>query len=113
MSEQIQESQDGSGARWTFLTNHAAVLLHIAQHPDDTVLAIASASGLRERTTAAIIADLKAAGYLTAARRGRYNHYSINVDMPLRRREHASIRVKELVEALTTLTRLEEDSETS
>ena len=89
--------------RWTFLTNHAAVLLHIAEHPDDTVLNIAGATGLRERTTAAIIADLKSAGYLTAVRQGRYNRYSINLDMPLRRRQHASISVKKLLGALGTL----------
>ena len=90
-------------ANWTFLTNHAAVLLYIAEHLDDTVLQIAGACGLRERITASVIADLRDAGYLIATRLGRQNHYSINTQMPLRRHIHANLTVKNLLDSLAAV----------
>lgn len=89
--------------RWTFLTNHGTVLLYIADHQDDTMRSIAAALGLTERTTAAVIADLRAAGYIKVQRRGRHNHYSINGDMPLRRQAHRQLYVRDLLGMLATL----------
>jgi DNA-binding transcriptional ArsR family regulator len=94
--------------RWTFLTNHGTVLLHIAGHPDDTMRSIAAALGLTERTTAAVIADLRAAGYLTVQRRGRHNHYTVNGGLPLRRQAHAQINVRDLLGVLANLLGSEE-----
>ena len=65
---------------------------------------IAAALGLTERTTAAVIADLRAAGYINVQRRGRHNHYSVNGDMPLRRPAHAQLNVHDLLGTLATLT---------
>ncbi len=90
--------------RWTFLTNHGTVLLHIADHQDDTMRSIAAALGLTERTTAAVIADLRAAGYIKVQRRGRHNHYSVDGDMPLRRQAHSQFNVRDLLGVLATLT---------
>lgn len=97
-------------ANWTFLTNHAAVLLYIAAHPDDTVLQIADACGLRERVTAAVIADLKDAGYLVSTRVGRQNHYAINTEMPLRRQIHAGVTVKHLLDSLSAIESARKDT---
>ena len=88
---------------WTFLTNHAAVLLHLASHPDDTMRSVAASLGLTERTTAAVIADLRAAGYIKVRRRGRHNHYNVNPRMPLRRQAHMGSTVGDLLGALGTL----------
>ena len=90
----------GGESRWTFLTNHAAVLLHLAGHPDDTMRSVAISLGLTERTTAAVIADLRAAGYITVRRRGRHNHYNIKARMPLRRQAHTGSTVGNLLSAL-------------
>ena len=46
---------------------------------------MASVLGMSERTVAAVIADLRAEGYITVHRHGRRSHYEINHDMPLRR----------------------------
>ena len=89
--------------RWTFLTNHAAVLLHLASHPDDTMRCVAASLGLTERTTAAVIADLRAAGYIRVRRRGRHNHYNVNRRMPLRRQAHMGSTVGDLLRALGAL----------
>ena len=92
-----------TGGHWTFLTNHGTVLLYIADHADDTMHSVAHALGLTERTTAAVIAELRATGYLFVERRGRNNHYSVNEGMPLRRGPHARFRVRALLGALSVL----------
>ena len=91
--------------RWTFLTNHAAVLLHVSNHPDDTVSTIADALSLTERTTAYVLADLRAAGYIDVRRSGRHNHYVVRTSKPLRRRAHRRAHVSDLLEALAKLER--------
>lgn len=93
----------GPARRWTILTNHGSVLLHLAQRPDDTIRSIAAALGLTERTTAAIIADLRQAGYIQVQRRGRHNHYIVNSHMPLRRPAHSKLSVGNLIETLAVL----------
>jgi DNA-binding MarR family transcriptional regulator len=63
---------------WTFLTNHAHVLLTIARNPTIRLRDVASAVGVTERAAQAIVADLEAAGYLSHTRVGRRNHYTVN-----------------------------------
>src|SRR4030067_754424 len=98
--EAISDSRDTSQRNWTFLTNHASVLLYAAAHSDAKVRAIGDAVGLMERATAAIIADLRRAGYIAARRVGRHNEYSVNLQMPLRRPYHARSNVGGFVAVL-------------
>ncbi|MFH7599687.1 helix-turn-helix domain-containing protein [Streptomyces racemochromogenes] len=63
--------------RWTFLTNHARVLIAIARDPGVRLRDIAAVCGLTERTVQAIVTDLQADGYLTRTRDGRRNRYVI------------------------------------
>jgi len=100
----------GDTGRWTFLTNHGSVLTHIAGHPDDTLREIAYRTGLTERTTASIVADLRQAGYITVTRRGRHNHYRVNTSKRLRRPAHSKTRVGALIDTLRVL---KEDKERS
>jgi len=105
-------SANGSSAdegRWTFLTNHASVLLHIAAHPDDTLREIAVRLGLTERTTASVVADLRTSGYIHVTRRGRHNHYRVNTSKHLRRAAHRKTRVGSLISALSALADDKED----
>ncbi|MEZ4299857.1 MAG: winged helix-turn-helix domain-containing protein [Polyangiaceae bacterium] len=73
-----------SGAAWTFLTNHAHVLLCIAQTPTIRVREMAERVGITERAVLRILGDLETAGYLTKQREGRRNIYSISEHRPLR-----------------------------
>lgn len=66
------------------LTGHGHVLVEIARHPESRVKDISEVAGLTERTTAAIIADLEAAGYLNRTRVGRRTRYQVNLDLPFR-----------------------------
>ncbi len=68
---------------WRFLTNHARVLLCIAQDPDLRLRDAAAALGITERSAYGIITDLTAAGYVVKQRNGRRNRYQIQADLPL------------------------------
>ena len=67
-----------AGRGWTFLTNHAHVLLAIARDPTARLRDVAEVVGVTERAAHAIIADLETAGYLRRTRVGRRNHYTVN-----------------------------------
>lgn len=69
---------------WTFLTNHAHILLAIAQTPDVRVRDLAQLVGVTERTAMQIIDDLEDGGYITRERQGRRNHYQVDRAHPLR-----------------------------
>lgn len=69
---------------WTFLTNHAHVLLCVARDPDIRHRDVAERVGITERAVQRIVADLVDAGYLERTREGRRNHYRLNLDLPLR-----------------------------
>jgi hypothetical protein len=82
------------GTQWTFLTNHAHVLLCLAGSPGMRLRDVAMAVGVTERAVQRIVADLEAGGYLTKQRTGRRNEYQINSARPLRHpiESHRSIR---------------------
>lgn len=76
-------NHDGHGA-WTFLTNHAHVLISIDQNPDLRIRDIAASVGITERAVQRILSDLEAGGYLSAHREGRRNRYVVAGGLPLR-----------------------------
>ena len=69
---------------WTFLTNHARVLLCIAHDPGARLRDIAASLGITERSAYGIITDLVQAGYVVKQRDGRRNRYRIETNLPLR-----------------------------
>ncbi|MGI8571943.1 MAG: helix-turn-helix transcriptional regulator [Solirubrobacteraceae bacterium] len=68
---------------WTFLTNHAQVLVCIAHDPGVRLREIGERVGITERAAHRIVVELAAAGYITRQRNGRRNQYTINVDLPV------------------------------
>ena len=69
---------------WSFLTNHARVLLCIAHDPGVRLRDIATALGITERSAYSIVTDLAEAGYVMKEKDGRRNRYQIREDLPLR-----------------------------
>ena len=69
---------------WTFLTNHAHVLLCLAQDPSERIRDIALNIGITERAVQRIITELEEAGYVERFRKGRRNEYQIHGQLPLR-----------------------------
>ncbi len=68
---------------WSFLTNHAQVLLCIAHDPEIRLREIGDAVGITERAAHRIVVELAAAGYIARKRNGRRNHYTIRSHLPL------------------------------
>jgi len=68
---------------WSFLTNHARVLLRIAQDPGTRLRDIAAALGITERSAYGIVTDLTRAGYVVKEKDGRRNRYQIQAHLPL------------------------------
>jgi DNA-binding transcriptional ArsR family regulator len=69
---------------WTFLTNHAQVLLIVARDPEATVVEVARAAGITERSAYRLLADLQQGGYVRRRKVGRHNSYEIDPTVPLR-----------------------------
>jgi MarR family len=91
-----------SAARgWTFLTNHAQVLVCIAHDPGVRLRDIGERVGITERAAHRIVAELAAAGYITRQRNGRRNQYTINSRLPLPDPIAREQNVGELLEILT------------
>jgi hypothetical protein len=69
--------------RWSFLTNHARVLLCIAHDPGARLRDIAASLGITDRSVYGIVTDLTTAGYVVKHRDGRRNLYQIQAHLPL------------------------------
>jgi DNA-binding MarR family transcriptional regulator len=68
---------------WSFLTNHAQVLLCIANDPAIRLREIGESVGITERAAHRIVGELADAGYISRERRGRRNHYTVQHHLPL------------------------------
>ncbi len=70
--------------QWTFLTNHAHILLAISQDSGIRMKDAALKAGITERAAQRILADLLEAGYVTREKAGRRNQYRIHPELGLR-----------------------------
>ena len=85
---------------WTFLTNHAQVLLCVANSPSITAREIAIQVGITERAVQRILRDLDEAGYISHTREGRQNRYEIHADRPMRHPAQHGHAVRDLLDLL-------------
>jgi predicted ArsR family transcriptional regulator len=70
--------------QWTFLTNHAQVLLCLAQDSEIRLRDVAGRVGITERAAQRILADLIQTGYVRSKRVGRRNHYTVDRNQAMR-----------------------------
>lgn len=91
------EEQATSAAAWTFLTNHAHVLICLARDPFLRLRDVAVTVGITERAAQRIVADLEAAGAITRTREGRRNRYALHSEIPLRHPVEAHRSVGDLL----------------
>jgi hypothetical protein len=101
MSLAAQPTTTPTAKAWTFLTNHAHVLLAIAREPTARLRDVAISVGITERAAQAIVADLEAAGYLQRERVGRRNEYTINTAGKFRHPAEADHRIGDLIALFT------------
>ena len=85
---------------WTFLTNHAHVMVCLRRDPTARIRDLATAVGITERAAQRIVAELEEAGYLTRVREGRRNRYSLHENRTLRHPLEGRSRVGDLLDAL-------------
>jgi DNA-binding MarR family transcriptional regulator len=70
-------------ASWSFLTNHARVLLCVAHDPGVRLRDIAASLDITERGAFGILTDLAEAGYVVKEKNGRRNRYHVQAHLPL------------------------------
>ena len=89
---------------WTFLTNHAQVLLCVVRNDNDRLTAreIAAIIGITERAVQRILDDLESAGYISRFRDGRKNRYEIHAELPMRHPAQRGLAIGDLLELLST-----------
>jgi DNA-binding IclR family transcriptional regulator len=85
---------------WTFLSNHAHVLVCVAKNPDVRLSEVAALVGVRERTVHRIVHELIDAGYISVTKDGRNNVYSIDLDKPLRHPLEADHNIQAIIAPL-------------
>ena len=85
------------GGSWTFLSNHAHVLIALAKDPTLRVRDLAILVGVTERAIAGILADLEAAEVLVRERNGRRNVYTVNANAPLRHPVEGHRKVRDIL----------------
>ena len=86
---------------WSFLTNHARVLLCIAHDPGVRLRDIAARTGVTERTAYGIVTDLTEAGYVVKHKDGRRNRYQIQAHLPLPETDSRERTIGEILALLT------------
>jgi DNA-binding MarR family transcriptional regulator len=87
---------------WTFLTNHAQVLLCLAEDPDIRLRDVADRVGITERASQRILAELVDAGYVKTTRVGRRNRYTVDREHAMRHTAQIGFEIGTLLEALGT-----------
>jgi DNA-binding MarR family transcriptional regulator len=85
---------------WTFLTNHAHVLLCLAKSPSMRIRDLALEVDITERAVQRIIAELLDEGYLGKVKEGRRNLYELEVLKPLKHSVESHKQVKDLIKLI-------------
>jgi len=91
---------------WTFLSNHAHVLVCLALDPDARLRDVAVEVGITERAVQGIVGDLEEAGVIVRERQGRRNTYRLNLDAPLRHTLEAHRSIRALLSLVLDATQL-------
>ncbi len=88
--------------RWTFLTNHAHVLILLSQDSSLVLREVAFRIGITERAVQRIIADLEQDGFIEREKVGRKNQYCILVKRPLRHPIESHRSIGDLIALIVT-----------
>lgn len=90
-------------SKWGFLTNHALVLIHVANHPRSTLREIAQAAGITERAALSILRLMEEDAIISRQKEGRRNRYWVDYSALLEHRLPGPYSVTELVKNLTDI----------
>ncbi len=101
---------DSRASGWDFLTNHAHVLICVADDPGIRLRDIAAAVGITERAAHRILSELVEEGYVVRERQGRRNRYQVKPDLPLR---HPLVNGREVGDLLKILSAATDPSQST
>ena len=99
-SPSSRRSRTQARPNWTFLSNHAHVLVCLARDPDIRMREVAERIGITERAVLNIVSDLEAEGLVRRHREGRRNSYEMNLGQPLRHPMEKHRQVGDLVKLI-------------
>lgn len=100
-------SQSGPPARngetpkpWTFLTNHAHVLILLHGQPDLVLREVAARVGITERAVQRIVQDLEEEGFIRRHKVGRRNEYEVLAKKRLRHPVESHRKIGDLLDLM-------------
>ncbi|MCM8538559.1 MAG: winged helix-turn-helix domain-containing protein [Lentisphaeraceae bacterium] len=96
----MSKSKTEKDSNWTFLTNHAHVLLCLAQTSSMRIRDLAVEVGITERAVQRIIAELIDENYVERIKDGRRNMYKLHIDKPLKHPVESHKDVKDLIQLI-------------
>ena len=85
---------------FSFLTNHGAVLLCIAEDPQARMRDIAATVDITERAAQRIVADLIEHGYVERTRDGRRNSYTVRTELMVAMPNQRDVELQSLLSVL-------------
>lgn len=92
--------ETASAKSWTFLTNHAHVLIVLYAEPDLALREVALRVGITERAVQRIVQDLEEQSYLSHEKVGRKNRYSVTTALALRHPIEAHRKIGDLLQLI-------------
>lgn len=89
---------------WTFMTNHAHVLICLHRQPRTVLRDVAVQVGITERAVQRIVRELEDAGVLRRERDGRRNRYQVASTLSLRHPLESHCTVQNLLDMVDAQT---------
>ena len=90
-------------SRWGLLSNHALVLIHVAEHPRSTLRELAMAVGVTDRAALSLLRAIEEDGIVTRRREGRQNAYSVHIEPLLAHRSYGRFTISQIAALLLAL----------
>lgn len=100
----VGRASGDSPRNWTFLTNHAHVLIVLDENSGVVLREVAARVGITERAVQRIIQDLEEGGFIHRTRVGRQNQYEVIPDKSLRHPIESHRRIGDLLNLIRSPT---------
>ena len=94
-------SANESAKPWTFLTNHAHVLILLHAEPGLVLREVAARVGITERAVQRIVQDLEEERFIRREKVGRKNQYEVSTDEALRHPIESHRTIGDLLKLIT------------
>ncbi|MAT70424.1 MAG: winged helix-turn-helix domain-containing protein [Planctomycetaceae bacterium] len=99
-AQSVPAAAEPAAHRWTFLTNHAHVLILLHSSPELVLRQVAAQVGITERAVQRIVQDLEDGGFVERTRVGRKNRYKVKTGQALRHPIEAHRRIGDLLDLI-------------